>query len=226
MKKYTLLVVAAVFSLIAAGPVFAEELLIRGEIFAPDGTEVFVSAPVSLLETLKMPVPCPQPIDQGKMEELVDSLMEDIHSMKGQALLLVEGKKQEIRFWVDAVDPDMPEEANFLKVMVLPANEKQPEVNLRIPKGLFFLTSFVGNHIMETQGQQLFQMMQQHLPKPPGHVGGPHHPAPCPQSEKECPKAKEKKHEEKEHPKKEVDPEQLKKEIIKKIMKDLNVELD
>ncbi|MDX9753301.1 MAG: hypothetical protein RBU29_05030 [bacterium] len=191
-------------------PASAEELMIRGEINPADGTQIRISAPVSLLETLKSPMPAPFKVDQEKLCALVDGMLGDIASMKGQNLALVEGKDM-VRFWVDGVDEGNPAEANFIKVSVQPAEEGQPKIEVCIPKGLFLLASFLGNVIMEQQGEQFFKMMGHSMPPlPPVPMEKPKHEEP--QKHMEQPEKS------KDHA---PNPEEIKNEILKGIIKDL-----
>lgn len=153
------LCVLFVLTLVASGASAAEKLLIRVEVDAPDGTHIVASAPLCLLETLKTTVIGPMKVDKEEITPIIDSLVSDFESLRGQDIIRVDAEAK-IRVWVDEVDDDHPEEANFIQANVKPGGEDQPEIQIRIPKGLVFLASFVSNQFMETYGEQLFQQFQ------------------------------------------------------------------
>ncbi len=164
------------------GAAYADDLLIRAEINSGDGSQVKISAPLCLLELLKTSIPRPVGIDREEISPLVDSFIEDFETMKGQDLVRVEGKEN-VHVWVDEIES--PEDANFIKIDV-DEGDDAPEVHLRIPKGLLFLVSHIGNKFVEMHGEHMFPMMKRHMPHPP---------APCPPE-----KIMKKKREHPEHP--------------------------
>jgi hypothetical protein len=151
----------AVLMLVLSGPVMAESL-IKAEVQAQDGTEINVSVPLSLLEILKTSFKGPIAISDEEICPLVDSLISDLESLQGQDLVRIENKDN-VRVWVAELDGEHPEQANFIEVNVEPAGEDQPDIQVRLPKGLILLASCIGNKVMELQGQEIFNM----IPKPP-----------------------------------------------------------
>lgn len=198
---------------IMVSSVSAEDLLIRGKINVNDGTEINISAPICLLEVLKAPIPFLKEEQNNQIKMLVDGICSDIASMKGQDIVKVEGPDK-VRFWVDAVDQNHPEEVNFVKVNVNPAKQDQPKVQVCIPKGVFFLASFIGNTFMQLQGNEILKHLNVPMPPmPPMHQ-------PDMKNKEDM---KEMKHQEKIEIKTDgkPDPERIKKEIMDNVMKEL-----
>jgi len=241
MFKSKILVCFAVLTL--ASSAFAGDLLLRGEVKVPDGTEIGFSVPVQVLEAIKTSGISALMEDKDQFCGLVDSLIGDIDSMKGKNLLEINMGKHGARISVDEANDDNPEEANFIKVDVKPAGENQPEVHFSLPKGIFFLGAFIGNQFMEQNGKELLDMLKQQIRMncmPPQAMEGKC-PAPCcakpsegektPSCEKmenEEGEEQEDVHEEEVNPdeiqkmiEKEFNPEKIKKMILESILKEL-----
>ncbi len=100
--------------------------------------------------------------DKEQFNQLVDSLCADLESMKGKNLLEIKFDDKAAVISVDEVDDDSPEEANFLNIDIQPKGD-EPAINISLPKGLFFLGAFIGNQFMETHGQELLNILKQHI---------------------------------------------------------------
>jgi len=196
----------------------AQESIIRAEINPHDGTRISLSAPLSLLETLKMSVPGQLVQDKEEIIRMVDELIGEFDSIRGKDLVRVEGPDK-VRIWVDEANGDNPEDLNFIQVKVQPAGGNQPAVQIRIPKGLFFLISCITDQFFAKYGDEIFAAIRQNIHHPlqpsiPGEGG-----------EKAMKKMemKEKKPDKQEKP---VDPEAIKKAVMESILKELQKHLD
>lgn len=220
-----------------ASSAFAGDLLICGDVKAPDGTQIGFSVPVQVVEALKTSGLSAMMQDKDQFNVLVDGLMGDLSSMCGKNLLEISCDKVRVKVGVAEVGDDNPEEANFVKLDVKPAGENQPDFHFRIPKGLFFLGAFIGNQFMETHGKEILGVIEQQIKmncmQGMQHVGACN--APCCAQKAECEKAescekmkkegdeKSEKEIQKEIEKKvkDVDPEAIKKLILENILKNL-----
>lgn len=217
---------------------FADDLLLRGKVKVPDGTEIGFSIPVQVLEAIKTSGISALMEDKDQFCGLVDSLMGDIASMKGKSLLEINMGKHGASITVDEVDDDSPEEANFIKVDIKPAGDNQPEIHFCLPKGILFLGAFIGNQFMETNGKELLDMLKQQIRMncmPPQAMEGKCN-APCCAKNPPCEKMeKEQGDEDREDREekginpdeiqkqieKEFNPEKIKKMILESILKEL-----
>lgn len=202
----------------------ADDLLLRAEVSASDGTEIQISVPLCLLELLKTSIPAPVPISKEELSPLIDALMSDLASMKGSDLVRVEDE-DEVHIWIDDVKSNKPEEANFIKVDVHPGDDDEPVVHVCIPKGLIILASHIGNKVLEAHSQELFSQFGKlpPIPAPPAlHIEK--------QKEKvDAQKEKAKKAvKEAEKLKKDAEnsAEKIKSEVLEKVIKELLKNLD
>jgi hypothetical protein len=212
-----------------AGGACADALLIRGEIAIQDAAEIEFSVPVCLLEAIKTSGISAIVEDKDGLCERIDALIGDLASMKGEKLFVLEAEDEAtIHIWVDEVGGDEAAEANFIMVDIDPAEENEPNISLRLPKGLFFLGAFIGNQLMETYGKEFLEMIRQQIIQsnfPPIHSQKPQ--APCCEAQKECP-AMAPVPPAHIHPKemqkeimKNVDPQKIRKEVLQTIMKEI-----
>lgn len=207
----------------AATGVVAQESVIRAEINPPDGTKINFSAPLSLLQTLKTSIPGQLVQDRGEIERAVDELISEFDSIRGKDLVRVEGPVH-VRIWVDEANGDNPEDLNFIQVRVQPAGGNQPEVQIRIPKGMIFLISCITDQFFAKYGDEIFSAIRQNIPHP-------HQPPmswPGEKMEKEMKKKIEKQEKPEKWDKKEMpgDPEAIKKAVLEGILKELKKGLD
>lgn len=223
-----------VLALVASGA-FAGDLLVRGKVAAPDGTAINFSVPVQLLEAVKTSGISALVQDKDKFNEIVDSLMGDLESIKGKNLVEISMGKMGARVSVEEAAEDRPEEANFIKVDVKPAERDQPEVHFSLPKGIFFLGAFIGNQLMETYGKDLIELAKQHIltncmPSMPHHVDEGACNAPCCAKKPACEKSekeesgegeKELKSEEIREKIENIDADKIKELILEKLLKEL-----
>ncbi len=166
----TIRIIGCLSLLIFATGAFAGDLLIRGEVNVPDGTEINFTIPLKVLEAIKTSGLSAMVNDKEHLNELVDSLIADLASMKGRDLIEIEMDGHGISVEVDEVDEDQPEEANFIQLDVSPAGENVPDIKIRIPKGIIFLCTFICNQFIEINGEELFDMIKQQIKmnlKPP-----------------------------------------------------------
>ena len=66
----------------------------------------------------------------------------------------------EAHVWVEETNKDEPMRANFVFVDIDPGNH-EAEVSLRLPQGIFFLGSFIGNQFVEAHGKEVMEMIRQ-----------------------------------------------------------------
>jgi len=160
MKASLLAAVILIFS-VFTGDVFAEAMIVRGEITIDNGPNISFSVPVGLLQTLKTSGISAMVENKEELGRLIDSLMGELESMKDNHLLIIKVKNEvEAHVWVEETNIDEPARANLIFVDIAPSNQ-EPEVSLRLPQGLFFLCSFIGNQFVEAQGEEALQMIRQ-----------------------------------------------------------------
>ncbi len=214
---------------------FAGDLLIRGEVDIPNEVEVEFSIPLDVIEAIKTSGLSAMVDDKGQLNDLVDSLMGDIASMKGRNLVEIDmGDQGGIAIAVDEADKDNPEEANFIQLDIAPAGDNQPEINLRIPKGILFLGAFIGNQFVEKHGEEFIEMIKQEMMKNCKPSAAPQGSCSKCQAQK-CPKdddyegdedddgdENDEHHEIHEKIQKEVKPDKIIKEILREVLKELN----
>ncbi|MFB3785504.1 MAG: hypothetical protein ACE15F_03955 [bacterium] len=205
----------------ASTGVMAQESVIRAEINPPDGTKINFSAPLSLLQTLKTSIPGQLVQDRGEIEGAVDELISEFDSIRGKDLVRVEGPVQ-ARIWVDEANGDDPEDLNFIQVRVQPAGGNQPDIQIRIPKGMIFLVSCITDQFFAKYGDEIFSAIRQNIPHQPQP------PMPGEKMEKAMKKMIEKpekseKWENKEMP---MDPKAIKKAVLEGILKELKEDLE
>lgn len=163
-RKAGMMVLTAALAMgISAGTAAAADMVLRVNVNASDGTKVEVSAPLSLLDVLKTNIPGPVPFSMDEMVPLVDELVQNLETMKGQDIVRVEGE-DEIR--VSVAEADSPKDLNFLRVFVKPAGGGEPTIHFTVPKGLIILASHIGNKFVEAHGDEFFSHMG-HRPAPP-----------------------------------------------------------
>lgn len=203
--------------LILSTNAIAGNLMIRGDIKVPDGTEIKFSVPVDVLEAIKTSGLSAMVNDKEHLNGLVDSLIGDLASINGKNLVDINMGKQGVSVTVDEVDENQPEEANFIQLNISPANDDAPDIELRIPKGIVYLAAFIGNQFMEKHGEELVEMIKQQIEmnhRPPAH---PHM-----QSDTSIhPEDVEHGEDEDEDDSKEDDPEQFVKKILEEIIKEM-----
>ncbi len=221
MKACCVFVVTAMIG-ICAGGAYADEPLIRGEVEINHGPNIHFSIPICLLEAVKTSGLSAMIEDKEELCNRIDALVEDLVSMKDKELLILNVNDEvEARIWVDEADDD-PTEANFVMVDIDPANEHEPEVRLRLPKGIFFLGAFIGNQLMETHGKEFMELVRKQIikehfpsiPEPPHKWEKEHsktHPSPAPINPEEI----------RREILKNVNPEKIRREIIDSIMKEI-----
>ncbi len=208
----------------AATGALAQESVIRAEINPPDGTKINFSAPLSLLQTLKSSIPGQLVQDKGAVEQAVDELIGEFDSIRGKDLVRVEGPIH-ARIWVDEANGDNPEDLNFIQVRVKPGDGNQPEVQIRIPKGMIFLISCITDQFLAKYGDEIFSAIRQNLP----HHPQPPMPWPAEKMDKDM---KMKKMEKLDKPEKfggkemPVNPEAIKKAVLEGILKELKENLE
>ncbi|HUU17084.1 MAG TPA: hypothetical protein VMW72_08050 [Sedimentisphaerales bacterium] len=160
MKASWLAVATLIFS-VFIGDVFADATIVRGEINIDDGPDISFSVPVSLLQALKTSGISAMVENKEELCRLIDSLMGELESMKDNHLLILKAKNEvEAHVWVEEANRDEPMRANFVFVNIAPGNH-EPEVSLRLPQGVFFLCSFIGNQFVEVHGKEALGMIRQ-----------------------------------------------------------------
>jgi len=160
MKASLLAAVIFVFS-VSIGDVFAETMIVRGEININDGSTISFSVPINVLQALKTSGISAMVENKEELGRLIDSLMGELESMKDNHLLMLKAKNEvEAHIWVEEANMDEPARANLIFVDIAPGNQ-EPEVSLRLPQGLFFLCSFIGNQFVEARGEEALQMIRQ-----------------------------------------------------------------
>ena len=152
--------VILIFS-VSIGDVFAEAMIVRGEITIDNGPDISFSVPVGLLQALKTSGISAMVENKEELGRLIDSLMGELESMKDNHLLVIKAKNEvEAHVWVEEANMDEPARAILIFVDIAPGNQ-EPEVSLRLPQGLFFLCSFIQNQFVETHGEEALQMIRQ-----------------------------------------------------------------
>ena len=152
--------VILIFS-VSIGDVFAEAMIVRGEITIDNGPDISFSVPVGLLQALKTSGISAMVENKEELGRLIDSLMGELESMKDNHLLIIKAKNEvEAHVWVEEANMDEPARAILIFVDIAPGNQ-EPEVSLRLPQGLFFLCSFIQNQFVETHGEEALQMIRQ-----------------------------------------------------------------
>ncbi len=222
MTKTTIF--SSIMCLVFASSSFAGDLLIRGEINAPDGAEVSFSVPIDVLEAVKTSSLSALIADKEKLNNLVDSVKNDFASMKGKSIIEVNMGKNGVHVYVDEVNGDEPEAANFIQVDIDPAGNKKPDVHLRFPKGLVFLGAFIGNQLMEQHGEDLLEsikagIMHKAMSPPPAHH------APKPEHHPRYEHHEEDENDDGSHEEEELT-QQINPKMIRKIVKEILEELD
>jgi len=160
MKASLLAAVIFIFS-VSIGDVFAEAMIVRGEITIDNGPNISFSVPVNLLQALKTSGVSAMVENKEELGRLIDSLMGELESMKDNHLLILKANNEvEAHVWVEEANMDEPARANLIFVDIAPGNQ-EPEVSLRLPQGLFFLCSFIGNQFVEAHGEEALQMIRQ-----------------------------------------------------------------
>ncbi len=160
MKASWLAVATLIFS-VFIGDVFADATMVRGNINIDDGPKISFSVPVGLLQALKTSGISALVENKEELCRLIDSLMAELESMKDNHLLIIKAKNEvEAHVWVEETNKDEPMRANFVFVDIDPGNH-EAEVSLRIPQGIFFLGSFIGNQFVEVHGKEVLEMIRQ-----------------------------------------------------------------
>ena len=180
MKASWLAVATLIFS-VFIGDAFADATMVRGDINIDDGPKISFSVPVGLLQALKTSGISAMVENKEELCRLIDSLMAELESMKDNHLLILKAKNRvEAHVWVEETNRDEPMRANFVFVDIAPGNH-EAEVSLRLPQGIFFLGSFIGNQFVEIHGKEVLEMIRQlfltkikekdrgHDHKPPHH---------------------------------------------------------
>lgn len=160
MKASWLAVATLIFS-VFIGDAFADATMVRGDINIDDGPKISFSVPVGLLQALKTSGISAMVENKEELCRLIDSLMAELESMKDNHLLILKAKNRvEAHVWVEETNRDEPMRANFVFVDIAPGNH-EAEVSLRLPQGIFFLGSFIGNQFVETHGKEVLEMVRQ-----------------------------------------------------------------
>ncbi|MFB0553681.1 MAG: hypothetical protein ACETWQ_10255 [Phycisphaerae bacterium] len=160
MKASWLAVPTLILSLFI-GDTFADATIVRGDINIDDGPKIFFSAPVALLQAFKTSGISAMVENKEELCRLIDSLMGELESMKENHLLVLRAKNEvEAHVWVEEANRDEPMRANFVFVDIAPGKH-EPEVSLRLPQGIFFLCSFIGNQFVEEHRKEILQMFRQ-----------------------------------------------------------------
>ena len=160
MKTIWLAVATLIFSVLI-GDAFANTMIVRGDINIDDGPKISFSAPVALLQALKTSGISAMVENKEELCRLIDSLMGELESMKENHLLILRAKNEvEAHVWVEEANSDEPMRANFVFVDIAPGKH-EPEVSLRLPQGVFFLCSFIGNQFVEEHRKEILQMFRQ-----------------------------------------------------------------
>jgi len=160
MKASWLAVATLIFSVLI-GDAFADATMVRGDINIDDGPKISFSVPVGLLQALKTSGISAMVENKEELCRLIDSLMGELESSKDNHLLIIKAKnKVEAHVWVEETNKDEPMRANFVFVDIDPGNH-EAEVSLRLPQGIFFLGSFIGNQFVEAHGKEVLEMIRQ-----------------------------------------------------------------
>ena len=167
MKRKTIkaswLAVATLMFSLFMGDTFADAMIVRGDINIDDGPKISFSAPVGLLQALKTSGISAMVENKEELHRLIDSLMSELESMKENHLLVLKAENEvEAHVWVEEANRDEPMRTNFVFVDVAPGNH-EPEVSLRLPQGIFFLGSFIGNQFVEEHRKEVLDMFRQML---------------------------------------------------------------
>ncbi len=226
---YKSIIIGCLALVVVATGAFAGDLLLRGEVDIPNQVQIEFSIPLDVLDAIKTSGLSAMVDDKGKLNQLVDSLIGDLASMKGHNLLEINMDGHGIAIAVDEVDKDNPEEANFIQLNIDPTGDNEPEINLCIPKGILFLGAFIGNQFVEKHGEEFMDMIKQQMMmncKPPAAPQGGM--GEC--KDKKCPKDNDDGDDDEdddddeiqEKIKKDVNPEKIIKEILREVLKELN----
>jgi len=160
MKTSGLAVATLIFSVFIGGA-FADSTMVRGDINIDDGPKISFSVPVGLLQALKTSGISAMVENKEELCRLIDSLMGELESSKDNHLLIIKAKNRvEAHVWVEETNKDEPMRANFVFVDIDPGNH-EAEVSLRLPQGIFFLGSFIGNQFVEAHGKEVLEMIRQ-----------------------------------------------------------------
>jgi|GEM_PF-3370226 len=160
MKASWLAVATLIFSVFIGGA-FADATMVRGDINIDDGPKISFSVPVGLLQALKTSGISAMVENKEELCRLIDSLMGELESSKDNHLLIIKAKNRvEAHVWVEETNRDEPMRANFVFVDIAPGKH-EPEVSLRLPQGIFFLGSFIGNQFVEVHGKEVLGMIRQ-----------------------------------------------------------------
>ena len=160
MKASWLAVAILIFS-VFIGNAFADAMMIRGDINIDDGPKISFSVPVGLLQALKTSGISAMVENKEELSRLIDSLMGELESTKDNHLLIIKAKNEvEAHVWVEETNGDDPMRANFVFVDIDPGNH-EAEISLRLPQGIFFLGSFIGNQFVEVHGKEVMEMIRQ-----------------------------------------------------------------
>ena len=160
MKASWLAVATLIFSVFIGGA-FADAMMVRGDINIDDGPKISFSVPVDLLQALKTSGISALVENKEELCRLIDSLMGELESTKDNHLLIIKAKNEvEAHVWVEETNGDEPMRANFVFVDIDPGNH-EAQVSLRIPQGIFFLGSFIGNQFVEVHGKEALEMIRQ-----------------------------------------------------------------
>ena len=160
MKASWLAVATFIFS-VFIGDAFADATMVRGDINIDDGPKISFSVPVGLLQALKTSGISAMVENKEELCRLIDSLMGELESTKDNHLLIIKAKnRMEAHVWVEETNGDEPMRANFVFVDIDPGNH-EAEVSLRLPQGIFFLGSFIGNQLVEAHGKEVLEMIRQ-----------------------------------------------------------------
>ena len=157
MKTNWLVVATLIFS-VFIGNASADTIIVRGDINIDDGPKISFSAPVGLLQALKTSGISALVENKEELCRLIDSLMGELESIKDNHLLILKVKNEvEAHVWVEEANRDEPMRANFVFVDIAPGKH-EPEVSLRLPQGIFFLGSFIGNQFVERHSKEVLEM--------------------------------------------------------------------
>jgi hypothetical protein len=165
MKRKTIkaswLAIATIIFSVFIGDAFADATMVRGDINIDDGPKISFSVPVGLLQALKTSGISALVENKEELSRLIDSLMGELESTKDNHLLIIKAKnRMEAHVWVEETNGDDPMRANFVFVDIDPGNH-EAEVSLRLPQGIFFLGSFIGNQFVEVHGKEVMEMIRQ-----------------------------------------------------------------
>ncbi|MCP4610164.1 MAG: hypothetical protein GY845_15755 [Planctomycetes bacterium] len=160
MKASWLVVATLIFS-VFVGDAFADAMIVRGDININDGPKISFSVPVGLLQALKTSGISAMVENKEELSRLIDSLMGELESTKDNHLLIIKVKNEvEAHIWVQETNQGEPMRANFVFVDIDPGNH-EAQVSLRLPQGIFFLGSFIGNQLVEAHSKEALEMIRQ-----------------------------------------------------------------